>query len=88
MNIKGKIKKVLPIASGTTKDGKLWRKQDILIETEERYPQSILIGIRDGMIDQYQVIEGERIEVDVNFRANEYNGKYYNTFTAWRIIRQ
>ena len=59
-----------------------------MIETEERYPQSILIGIRDGMIDQYRVIEGERIEVDVNFRANEYNGKYYNTFTAWRIIRQ
>lgn len=43
----------------------------------------------DLMKDKVNLIDGVKIgdtvEVSLNFRANEYKGKYYNNITAWSI---
>ena len=28
------------------------------------------------------------VQASLNFRASEYNGKYYNNITAWRIDKK
>ena len=41
------------------------------------------LGEKADLIDQ--VSEGEELTVFFNFRATEFNGKYYNNLSGWKI---
>ena len=43
MEVTGKITNILPIQSGVGKNGNEWKKQEIIIQTEEQYPKNICI---------------------------------------------
>lgn len=87
MNIKGIIREVMPIQSIQTKKGTLLRKREALVETEERYPQSLLFELIDDDVDNACLLPGMKVEIEVNFRAVKYKDKYYNNFRAWKITR-
>ena len=40
---------------------------------------------RTSLIDGYK--QGESIRAHLNVRVNEYNGRYYNSVSAWKIER-
>lgn len=64
------------------------RKRSFVVEEagDKEYKSSLAIDLlkdRVEMLDGYNV--GDVVKVSVNFRANEYNGKYFNSISAWRI---
>ena len=64
-------------------------KRVIAVETDEQYPQQI--GI-DLMKDKVNLVRdndnGRAVEVSVNLRGREYNGKYYVNLSGWKVELQ
>jgi len=85
MNIKSKLIKVLPLQSGTGKNGE-WKKQDIIVETEGQYPKKICISIWGDKIDDTVLQEGNMLDISFDIESREYNGKWYTNIKAWKII--
>lgn len=59
-----------------------------MIEENENkdYKSSLAIDLIKDRVDLADDMKvGDVVQVSVNFRANEYKGKYYNSITAWRI---
>jgi hypothetical protein len=89
MEISGKIKVINP----TKQVSDTFKKRELVITTEEQYPQHILIDfIQDkcSVIDSFNV--GEAVTVSINVRGKEYinkNGEvgYFNQLQAWKIER-
>ena len=58
----------------------------VVEEMKEEYPGSMAIDFINQWAKQVQSIEKwDLVEVEVNFRAREYNGKRYNSLNGWRI---
>ena len=69
-----------------------FRKREFVLETNDTYPQTILITlINDGcdLIDN--VNEGDSIDVSINIRGKEWTNpttndvRYFNTIQGWSI---
>lgn len=88
MNISGKIKLI-----GETKEygSNGFRKRELVVTTQEQYPQNILIEfIQDKceILNSYQV--EEIVKIDINIRGREWTNKdnevkYFNSIQGWRI---
>lgn len=88
MNVTGtikEIKKTQIIGSSN------FKKRDVIITTDELYPQHILIQfVQDkcDILDKYKV--GQLVEVGINLRGREWinpQGEtvYFNTIQGWKI---
>ena len=87
MEVTGRIKLI-----GHTQDiSSSFRKREVVITTEEQYPQHIMIEFTQdkvSMLDTYQV--GEQVKVAINLRGREWQSpqgetRYFNTIQGWRI---
>lgn len=89
MNFTGKITYVSEIARGTSQNGKEWASLDFVITNDqERYPSSICLRIfGEDRINELAPKVGENVTADFDIDAHEYNGRWYNQLTAWRITR-
>ena len=87
MNFRGIIKDITPIQTITTKDNKQFQKVTIVAESEERYPQSIVFDVVNEDVQKDLPSLGDRVEIELNARATEYHGKYYNNLRAWKISK-
>lgn len=86
MEITGNIKLINDTETGTSKAGKEWAKRQIVVTTSETYPQHIAIDFMGDKITQINNFEvGNPVVVSINIRGNEYNGKYYNSISGWKI---
>ena len=85
----GTIVRVLPMQSGTKRDGGEWQKQDYLLSVEgERYDNKVCFQIFGAeKIARIGLKENERVRVHLEIRANEYNGKFYNSIDCWQVDR-
>ena len=86
LEIQGKLIQVLPIESGTSKAGKDWKQQTIIVETGDQYPKKIAIQCPEKLISRisdYQV--GQTITCSVNIESREFNGKWFSSVKAWKI---
>lgn len=84
MTLKGRIK----IIGETQTFDSGFSKRQFVITTDEQYPQDLAIDfVKDkcNILDQYN--EGDEVEVSINLRGNEYNGKYYVNLQAWKIAK-
>ena len=83
--LKGKLYKILPVQTGTGKNG-TWIKQDFIIETEDQYPKKVLLsawGDKATDFDRYKL--GDKLTVSFNAESREYNEKWYTELKAWKI---
>ena len=87
MELQGTVKKIgetQTFASG-------FQKRELVILTDEQYPQPILIEFLSDKIDLLQnVKEGESVKVGINIRGREWTNpqgevKYFNSITGWRL---
>jgi hypothetical protein len=88
MELQGKIKVI-----GETQSigDKGFRKRELVITTEEQYPQHILVEFiqdKTDLLNSFQV--GQPIKVGVNLRGREWinpqgEAKYFNAIQGWRI---
>lgn len=87
MELKGKLVKKLSVETGTSKAGKEWSKQTIVINNGDQYnPETAISFFGD---DKVKILEnfkdGADVSVGVNISSKEFNGKWYNQIDGWRI---
>ena len=88
MEVTGKIKW---IDETKTYGNNGFRKREVVITTEEQYPQQILIEfIQDKceLLNTCQV--GQNVKIGINLRGREWTNpegetKYFNSIQGWRI---
>ncbi|PID35045.1 MAG: hypothetical protein CR971_00070 [candidate division SR1 bacterium] len=64
------------------------RKLTFVLEedTDREYKASMAIDLFNEKIDMIKEYkQGDKIKVGLNFRAREYNGRWFNSIGAWRI---
>jgi hypothetical protein len=84
MQLTAKLIQVLPLQTGTGKNGQ-WKKQDIIVETEATYPKKICVSIWGDKIDAGQLQPGNQLKIDFDVESREFNGRWYTDVKAWKI---
>jgi hypothetical protein len=89
MQIIGKLVQKLERETGTSKSGKSWEKQDVLIEQSGTdYNKEVVITFFGDKIKSLRDIEeGSEVSVSINLSSREYNGKYYHNIDGWFIAK-
>ena len=88
MEIQGRVKQIFP-SQVIGQNG--FEKRDLVIVTEENYPQTIIIQFtqqRCDLLNNLQV--GQNVKVYINIRGREWTNpqgetKYFNTIECWKI---
>ena len=88
MEVQGKIKL---IGEAQTFGTNGFRKRELVVTTEEQYPQHILIEfVQDKceLLNNFQL--GQDVKVNINLRGREWvnpqgETKYFNSVQGWRI---
>jgi hypothetical protein len=68
-----------------------FKKRELVITTEEQYPQDILVEFHQDKTDLLNAVKvGESVTVGINIRGRLWvspqgENKYFNTITGWRI---
>jgi Domain of unknown function (DUF3127) len=70
-----------------------FKKRDIVVTTDEQYPQHISVQfVQDkcDLLNNYQI--GEVVKIDINLRGREWTNQqgetvYFNTIQGWRISK-
>ena len=89
MKITGKLVKKLQVEAGTSKAGKSWEKQSILVEQSgTEYNKEVVISFFGDKVKSLRDIEeGSQVNVSINLSSREYNGKYYHNIDGWFIAK-
>lgn len=88
MEIQGKIKFIGETQTFGTNG---FRKRELVITTEEQYPQHIMVEFvqdKSDLLNNYQV--GQNVKININLRGREWvnpqgETKYFNSIQGWRI---
>ncbi len=88
MELQGKIKM---IDETKTFGNNGFRKRELVITTEEQYPQVIMIEFvqdKTDLLNNYRV--GQDVKVSINVRGREWvnpqgETKYFNSIQGWRV---
>ena len=88
MELLGKIKLIGDIK---TYGDNGFRKRELVLTTEEQYPQHILIEFIQNnceLLDNYSI--GQTVRIGINIRGREWESpdqgiKYFNSIQGWRI---
>ena len=88
MEISGKIIQVLPERGGVSqRSGSEWKLGQYIIETFEQYPKKCVFEVfGTDRIQQFNIQAGQSLTVSVDIDAHEYNGRWYNTVRAWKVV--
>ena len=86
MEIKGTVILKTGLETGTTKTGNSYKKQFILIETQETYPKKVYIQFWGDKTDALSnVYVGAIVTVSISIESREFNGKYYTDVSGWKV---
>jgi len=90
MKVTGKITKIMEVQKGTSKAGKEWQKLTFVVETDEEYNNVYpfeVFGVEkvENFVKFNKV--GQIVHVDFNVSANEWQGKYFTSLSAWKIFK-
>ena len=87
MEVKGKVK----VVNDTQEVSASFKKRELVVTTDEQYPQHILIEFAQdkcNLLDNIQI--NEDVTVHINLRGREWvnpqgETKYFNSIQGWRI---
>lgn len=88
MEIQGKVKMV---GETQTFGNNGFRKREIVLTTEEQYPQHIMVEFvqdKTDLLNNFSV--GQDVKISINLRGREWTNpqgevKYFNSIQGWRI---
>ena len=88
MEVSGKIKW---LDETKTYGNNGFRKREVVVTTEEQYPQHIMVEFvqdKTDLLNSYQV--GQSVKISINLRGREWvnpqgETKYFNSIQGWRI---
>ena len=85
MEITGKVVRLGGLTEGTSAKGP-WRKQDLIIETDEQYPKTVCLTCWTNQINEIQnMVPGQLIKAQIDISSREFNGKWYTDVRVWRF---
>ena len=85
MEITGKVVRLGGLTEGTSARGP-WRKQDLIIETDEQYPKTVCLTCWTNKIDEIQkMVPGQMVKAQIDISSREFNGKWYTDVRVWRF---
>ena len=88
MELTGKIIVVKEVMNGTSKAGNPWMKQEYVLEVPGQYPRRCAFTVfGEDRIKQLNIQNGEDLTIQFDIDAREYNGRWYNDFRAYNVIR-
>ena len=88
MEVLGKIKM---IGETQTFGDKGFRKREVVVTTEEQYPQHIMVEFVQDKTDLLNNFKaGQNVKISINLRGREWvnpqgETKYFNTIQGWRV---
>ena len=89
MEVTGKIR----VINEAQQVSPTFKKREVVVSTEEQYPQHILINFVQDKCDLLNNFKpGEAVKVSINLRGREWinpqgETKYFNDIQGWRIER-
>ncbi len=84
---KGFISQALPEQSGVSRNGNNWRKRTYVLtydNSNANYPKAVVFDVLNDNIDKFNLQAGAEYEVAVDFAVREYQGKFYQSASAWK----
>jgi len=87
MEVKGKVK----VVNAEQVVSASFRKRELVVTTEEQYPQHILIEFAQDKCDLLNSINvGDDVTVSINLRGREWvnpegEAKYFNQINGWKL---
>jgi len=87
MEITGRIKKIFETQNVSAS----FKKREIVITTQEQYPQDIIIEFTQDKTDVLNAYQpGQEVRVSINIRGREWINpegvaRYFNSIQGWRI---
>jgi hypothetical protein len=88
MEVQGRIK---VIGETQTFGANGFRKRELVVTTEEQYPQHIMVEFVQDKTDLLNTFQaGQQVKVNINLRGREWvnpqgETKYFNSIQGWRI---
>lgn len=81
------IVKIFPTETFTAKDGRTFTKRNVLLQTQEQYPQRMFISVSNDLATNFPKREGDTItaHLDFNVNPNADCTRYFNDIRCWRI---
>lgn len=88
MDFTGQIKHIGEVETFTTKNNVEITSRDIVLETDEQYPRSACVTLRNDLAQSFNLNIGQRVRVDFDLyaRPNKEGNRYFNQLTAWRVM--
>lgn len=84
MQLTAKLVQVLPVQTGTGKNGE-WKKNTIIVETDGMYPKKVCITIWGDKADPNILQEGNMLDISFDLESREFNGRWYTDVRAWKV---
>jgi hypothetical protein len=88
MEVQGKIKMIGETQTFGTNG---FRKREVVVTTEEQYPQHIMVEFvqdKTDLLNNFKV--GQNVKININLRGREWvnpqgETKYFNSIQGWRV---
>lgn len=85
--VTGRAIMALPMRSGVSQRGTEWKSREYIIQTEERYPRKVLFNVfGEEKINEFAIHSGDLVEAHLEIECREFNGKYFNNVSAWKVV--
>lgn len=85
MEIKGRIILIGEKRTGSNARGD-WANQSYVLETVGEYPEKLVFEVfGEDKISAANISVGDEVSVIINFKAHEYNGRWFNSLMAYRV---
>ena len=90
MEVTGKIIAALEKKSGVAKaSGNTWVAQEYVIEIPGIYPKRVCFEVfGEERIKEFDIKVMDTLTVSFDIDAREYNGRWFNSLRAWKVVRE
>ena len=86
MEIKGNVYQISEVQKGTSKAGKEWTRQNLVIDTGDEYNPHLSIsflGEKCSLLNNLKI--NDEVNVHINLSSKEWSGKWFTNVNGWKI---
>tara|TARA_R110002012_G_scaffold288455_1_gene481199 strand:+ start:521 stop:829 length:309 start_codon:yes stop_codon:yes gene_type:complete len=86
MEIKGNVYQISEVQKGTSKAGKEWTRQNLVIETGDEYNPHLSIsflGEKCLLLNNLKI--NDEVILHINLSSKEWQGKWFTNVNGWKI---
>jgi hypothetical protein len=88
MEVVGKIVQVLPAQEGVGRNGNPWKVQPYVLETLDQYPRKVHFEVfGEDRIRMNPCNIDQLVTVSFDIESREFNGRWYTSIRAYRIVQ-